>query len=133
MFQGVFTALITPFTRDGKIDEQALRKLIDFQIDNGIDGLVPVGTTGESPTLSPEETEQVIRVVVEQAKGRVPVIAGTGSNCTDKAIHMTEKAKALGATASHRRCGRPAHGRVQHPGQKRQEHRESDHAQAGGT
>jgi 4-hydroxy-tetrahydrodipicolinate synthase len=100
MFQGVFTALITPFNRDGKIDEQALRKLVDFQIDLGIDGLVPVGTTGESPTLSPEETEQVIRVVVEQAKGRVPVIAGTGSNCTDKAIHMTEKAKAIGATAS---------------------------------
>ena len=100
MFQGVFTALITPFTRDGKVDEQALRKLVDFQIDGGIDGLVPVGTTGESPTLSPEETEQVIRVVVEQAAGRVPVIAGTGSNCTDKAIHMTELAKAIGATAS---------------------------------
>jgi 4-hydroxy-tetrahydrodipicolinate synthase len=100
VFQGVFTALITPFTRDGKIDEQALRKLVDFQIDKGIDGLVPVGTTGESPTLSPEETEQVIRVVVEQAKGRVPVIAGAGSNCTDKAIHLTERAKALGATAS---------------------------------
>jgi 4-hydroxy-tetrahydrodipicolinate synthase len=100
MFQGVYTALITPFTRGGKIDEQALRKLVDFQIEKGIDGLVPVGTTGESPTLSPEETEQVIRVVVEQAEGKVPVIAGTGSNCTDKAIHMTEKAKAIGATAS---------------------------------
>jgi 4-hydroxy-tetrahydrodipicolinate synthase len=100
MFEGVFTALITPFTRDGKLDEQALRKLVDFQIDRGIDGLVPVGTTGESPTLSPEETEQVIRIVVEQTGGRVPVIAGTGSNCTDKAIHMTEKAKQIGATAS---------------------------------
>jgi len=100
MFKGVFTALITPFTKDGKLDEQALRKLVDFQIDQGIDGLVPVGTTGESPTLSPEETEQVIRIVVEQTGGRVPVIAGTGSNCTDKAIHMTEKAKQIGATAS---------------------------------
>ena len=100
MFEGVFTALITPFTKDGKLDEQALRKLVDFQIDQGIDGLVPVGTTGESPTLSPEETERVIRIVVEQTGGRVPVIAGTGSNCTDKAIHMTEKAKQIGATAS---------------------------------
>ena len=84
MFQGVFTALITPFTKGGTIDEQALRNLVDFQIDRGIDGLVPVGTTGESPTLSPEETEQVIRIVIEQAAGRVPVIAGTGSNCTDR-------------------------------------------------
>jgi 4-hydroxy-tetrahydrodipicolinate synthase len=100
MFEGVFTALITPFTKDGKLDEQALRKLIEFQVDQGIDGLVPVGTTGESPTLSPEETELVIRIAVEQAGGRVPVIAGTGSNCTDKAIHMTEKAKQIGATAS---------------------------------
>jgi len=100
MFEGVFTALITPFTKDGKLDEQALRKLVDFQIDQGIDGLVPVGTTGESPTLSPEETEQVIRIVVKQTGGRVPVIAGTGSNCTDKAIHMTEKARQIGVTAS---------------------------------
>ena len=100
MFEGVFTALITPFAKDGKLDEQALRKLVDFQIEQGIDGLVPVGTTGESPTLSPEETERVIRIVVEQTGGRVPVIAGTGSNCTDKAIHMTEKAKQIGATAS---------------------------------
>jgi 4-hydroxy-tetrahydrodipicolinate synthase len=100
MFEGVYTALITPFTKDGKLDEQAMRKLVDFQIDQGIDGLVPVGTTGESPTLSPEETEQVIRIVVEQTGGRVPVIAGTGSNCTDKAIQMTKKAKQIGATAS---------------------------------
>jgi 4-hydroxy-tetrahydrodipicolinate synthase len=100
MFEGVFTALITPFSGDGKVDEQALRKLVDFQIDGGIDGLVPVGTTGESPTLDAEETELVIRVVVDQAGGRVPVIAGTGSNCTDKAIHLTERAKQIGATAS---------------------------------
>jgi 4-hydroxy-tetrahydrodipicolinate synthase len=100
MFQGVFTALVTPFKADLTLDEQALRNLVDFQIDNGVDGLVPVGTTGESPTLSPEETERVIGIVIEQAKGRVPVIAGTGSNHTDKAIHMTEMAKKLGAAAS---------------------------------
>jgi 4-hydroxy-tetrahydrodipicolinate synthase len=100
MFQGVFTALVTPFKADLTLDEQALRNLVDFQIENGIDGLVPVGTTGESPTLSPDETERVIRIVVEQAKGRVPVIAGTGSNYTEKAIHLTEMAKGLGATAS---------------------------------
>jgi 4-hydroxy-tetrahydrodipicolinate synthase len=74
--------------------------LVDFQIKEGVDGLVPVGTTGESPTLSPEETETVIRVVVEQTRGRVPVIAGAGSNSTDKAIHLTAEAKKLGANAS---------------------------------
>ena len=100
MFEGVFTALVTPFKQDGTLDEQSLRALVDTQIENGIDGLVPVGTTGESPTLDAEETETVIRVVVEQAKGRVPVIAGTGSNSTDKAIHLTEMAKKVGATAS---------------------------------
>ena len=100
MFEGVFTALVTPFKQDGTLDEQSLRALVDTQIENGIDGLVPVGTTGESPTLDAEETETVIRVVVEQAKGRVPVIAGTGSNSTDKAIHLTEMAKRIGATAS---------------------------------
>lgn len=100
MFQGAFTALVTPFKEDGSLDEASLRKLVDFQIEHGIDGLVPVGTTGESPTLDAPETEAVIRIVVEQAKGRVPVIAGTGSNCTDKAIHLTEKAKQIGATAS---------------------------------
>jgi 4-hydroxy-tetrahydrodipicolinate synthase len=87
MFEGVFTALITPFNKEGKVDEKALRKLVDFQVEQGIDGLVPVGTTGESPTLDPAEAEQVIRIVVEQASGRVPVIAGTGSNCTDKGFH----------------------------------------------
>jgi 4-hydroxy-tetrahydrodipicolinate synthase len=100
MFQGAFTALVTPFKEDGSLDEASLRELVDFQIAHGIDGLVPVGTTGESPTLDPEEAEAVIRIVVEQSKGRVPVIAGTGSNCTDKAIHLTAKAKQIGATAS---------------------------------
>lgn len=100
MFQGVFTALVTPFDGDGKLDESTLRKLVDFQIENGVDGLVPVGTTGESPTLSAGESEQVIRIVVDQARKRVPVIAGTGSNCTEKAIHLTEIAKKIGAEAS---------------------------------
>ncbi|MBN1834577.1 MAG: 4-hydroxy-tetrahydrodipicolinate synthase [Spirochaetales bacterium] len=100
MFQGALTALVTPFKEDGSLDESSLRKLVDFQIEHGIDGLVPVGTTGESPTLGPEETEAVIRIVVDQAGGRVPVIAGTGSNCTDKAIHLTELAKRIGVDAS---------------------------------
>jgi 4-hydroxy-tetrahydrodipicolinate synthase len=100
MYEGVFTALVTPFTRDNKVDEQALRRLVDFQIEEGIDGLVPVGTTGESPTLGAEETEAVIRITVEQARGRVPVIAGAGSNSTDKAIHLAAAAKKLGANAS---------------------------------
>jgi len=100
MYEGVFTALVTPFTEEGKIDEQALRRLVDFQIEEGIDGLVPVGTTGESPTLGAEETDAVIRITVEQARGRVPVIAGAGSNSTDKAIHLAAAAKKLGATAS---------------------------------
>ncbi len=100
MYEGVFTALVTPFTQEGKVDEQALRRLIDFQIEEGIDGLVPVGTTGESPTLGTEETEAVIRITVEQARGRVPVIAGAGSNSTDKAIHLAAAAKKLGADAT---------------------------------
>ncbi len=100
MFEGVFTAIVTPFTGDGKIDEEALRKLVDFQIEKGISGIVPVGTTGESPTLSHEEHHRVIEIVIDQVNGRVPVIAGTGSNCTEEAIKMTEKAKEAGATAS---------------------------------
>ena len=100
MYEGVFTALVTPFTQEGKVDEQALRRLVDFQIEEGIDGLVPVGTTGESPTLGAEETEAVIRITVEQARGRVPVIAGAGSNSTDKAIHLAAAAKKLGADAT---------------------------------
>jgi len=100
MYEGVFTALVTPFTQEGKLDEQALRRLVDFQIAEGIDGLVPVGTTGESPTLDAEESEAVIRITIEQARGRVPVIAGAGSNSTDKAIHLAAAAKKLGAVAT---------------------------------
>lgn len=100
MFKGVYTAIVTPFTDDNKIDEKTLRNLTDFQIEKGVQGIVPVGTTGESPTLDHEEHHRVIEIVIDQAKGRVPVIAGTGSNCTDEAIRLTEKAKQAGAAAS---------------------------------
>ena len=100
MFQGVYTALVTPFRQDGSIDEEALRRIVDAQIDAGVAGLVPVGTTGESPTVSHEENIAVVKIVVEQARGRVPVIAGTGSNSTSEAITMTERAARLGAAAS---------------------------------
>jgi 4-hydroxy-tetrahydrodipicolinate synthase len=100
MFHGVFTALITPFDEALAIDEDALRELVSRQIEAGVDGLVPVGTTGESPTVSHEENIEVIRIVVEETAGRVPVIAGTGSNSTAEAIDMTVRAKALGADAT---------------------------------
>lgn len=99
-FQGVFTALITPFTQKGGIDEEALRKLVEFQIKEGISGLLPMGTTGESPTLSHEEHIRVIEIVIDQAEGRVPVIAGSGSNCTQEAVEMTMQAMECGADAS---------------------------------
>ena len=96
MFTGVITALATPF-RGGAIDEEALRRLVDEQIAAGIDGLVPVGTTGESPTLDHEEHLRVIKIVIDQAKKRVPVIAGTGGNSTSEAIQLSVEAKTLGA------------------------------------
>jgi 4-hydroxy-tetrahydrodipicolinate synthase len=96
MFKGVITALVTPLRND-RVDEEALRRLVDEQIRAGIDGLVPVGTTGESPTLTNEEHIRVIEVVVEEAKKRVPVIAGTGANATREAIELTAAAKAVGA------------------------------------
>lgn len=99
MFKGVITALVTPL-RDDRVDEEALRRLVDEQIRAGIDGLVPVGTTGESPTLTNEEHIRVIQVVVEEAKKRVPVIAGTGGNSTREAIELTQAAKAVGADAT---------------------------------
>ncbi len=97
---GVFTALVTPMTEAGAVDEKALRRLVDFQIDGGVDGLVPIGTTGESPTLSGEECKRVIQIVVEQARGRVPVVAGAGSNCTSEAIEYSRDAKEVGADAT---------------------------------
>lgn len=100
MFEGVYTALITPFTADGAIDEEALRRIVNRQIEGGVAGLVPMGTTGESPTVSHDENIEVIRIVIEEARGRVPVIAGTGSNSTTEAVDMTTRAKNLGADAS---------------------------------
>jgi 4-hydroxy-tetrahydrodipicolinate synthase len=99
MFTGAITALVTPF-RDGQVDEARLREQVEFQITQGINGLVPVGTTGESPTLSFEEHERVIAVTVEQSKGRVPVIAGTGANATSEAMHLHKFARSVGATAA---------------------------------
>jgi len=96
--KGMFTALVTPF-RDGSLDEKALKKLIEFQIAGGVDGIVPCGTTGEAPTLSYEEHEKVIELTVRYAGGKVPVIAGTGSNSTAEAIELTVSAKKLGADA----------------------------------
>src|ERR1039457_3892779 len=100
MFTGTHTALITPFTKDGKIDEPRLRQLVESQIAAGIDGLVPCGTTGESPTLSHEEHDHVVELVVQYAAKRCQVVAGTGSNATDEAIALTRHAKAAGADAS---------------------------------
>ena len=98
MFAGTHTAIVTPF-RNGKLDEEALRKLVDYQFDNGVQGIVPCGTTGESPTLSYEEHDRVIQLSVEYAKGRGVIMAGTGSNSSREAIEMTQSAEAAGATA----------------------------------
>ncbi len=95
-FTGSIVAIITPF-RNGKVDEPALRDLIDWQIANGTDGIVPCGTSGESATLSYDEHNRVIEMTVEAVKGRVPVIAGTGSNSTEEAIALTRHAKDVGA------------------------------------
>ncbi len=96
MIEGVFTALITPF-RDGQIDEEALRSLVERQIEAGIDGLVPCGSTGESATLSHLEHRRVVEIVIAAVAGRVPVIAGTGSNSTREAVELTMHAKEAGA------------------------------------
>ncbi|MEN6431413.1 MAG: 4-hydroxy-tetrahydrodipicolinate synthase [Smithella sp.] len=96
MFRGAITALVTPF-KNGQVDEEALRHLIEFQIANGVDGLVPCGTTGESPTLSHDEHDRVIEMTIDAAKKRVPVIAGTGSNSTAEALRLTRHAYEAGA------------------------------------
>jgi 4-hydroxy-tetrahydrodipicolinate synthase len=96
-FQGTGTALITPFTADGAVDEKALRRFVDFQIEGGVDMLLPCGTTGEGATLDDNETDRVVRIVIEQARGKAPVIVGAGSNSTAKAVQMTKRAKRLGA------------------------------------
>jgi len=99
MFTGAFVALITPF-QDGKVDFRTLEELVDFHLESGTDGIVPTGTTGESPTLSHEEHKLVIERVVKAVGGKVPVIAGTGSNSTAEAIDLTAFAKNVGADAS---------------------------------
>lgn len=97
MFQGAHTAIVTPFNADGSVDYGQLKANVEFQIVGGIDGVVPVGTTGESPTLTHDEHNQVIAAVVEAAAGKVKVIAGTGSNSTAEALAMTKAAAAAGA------------------------------------
>jgi 4-hydroxy-tetrahydrodipicolinate synthase len=99
MFAGAMTALITPF-RDGQVDFETLDELIEFQIEGGIDGIVPVGTTGECPTLSHDEHKKVIERVVKTVAGQVPVIAGAGSNSTAEAIELTAFSKKVGADAT---------------------------------
>jgi len=96
MFKGAIVAIVTPF-KNGAIDEQALRELIEFQIESGTDGIVPCGTTGESATLSHEEHDRVIEITIDAAKKRVPVIAGTGSNSTAEALRLTKHAYEAGA------------------------------------
>jgi 4-hydroxy-tetrahydrodipicolinate synthase len=96
MFQGGMVAIVTPF-KNGELDEQTFRDLIEFQIANGTKGIIPCGTTGESATLSFKEHERVVEITVEQVAGRIPVIAGTGSNNTEEAIRLTRHAKTAGA------------------------------------
>jgi 4-hydroxy-tetrahydrodipicolinate synthase len=97
-FRGSFTALVTPFNNGG-VDERAFREFVEWQLAEGTNGLVPVGTTGESPTLSHDEHKQVVEWCVDQAKGRVPVVAGTGSNSTREAIELSQHAEEAGADA----------------------------------
>src|SRR6266478_6941115 len=95
-FRGSFTALVTPFKHDS-VDEAAFRALVDWQIAEGTNGLVPVGTTGESPTLSHDEHKRVVEWCIDEAKGRVPVVAGSGSNSTEEAIDLSRHAERAGA------------------------------------
>ena len=98
MLKGCGTAIVTPFAKDGAIDERALRELVDWQIAEGIHMLVPCGSTGEAVTMTPQEHRRVVEITVEQAKGRVPIIAGAGSNDTAKAVAFSKEMKAAGAT-----------------------------------
>lgn len=96
MFEGIMTALVTPFTNGG-VDEESFRRLINFQVEGGVSAIVPCGTTGESATMDHAEHKRVTELAIDEAKGRVPVIAGTGSNSTDEAIELTVHAKEAGA------------------------------------
>ncbi|HEY4172781.1 MAG TPA: 4-hydroxy-tetrahydrodipicolinate synthase [Rhodopila sp.] len=100
MFKGSLVALITPMREDGSVDEKAYAAFVDWQIKEGTNGVVPVGTTGESPTLSHDEHRRVVEIAIEVAKGRVPVIAGAGSNSTEEAIALARHAKEAGADAA---------------------------------
>jgi 4-hydroxy-tetrahydrodipicolinate synthase len=100
MFKGSLVALITPMRADGSVDERAFADFVDWQVNEGTHGIVPVGTTGESPTLNHNEHKRVVEIAVEVARGRVPVIAGTGSNSTEEAISLTRHAKECGADAA---------------------------------
>jgi 4-hydroxy-tetrahydrodipicolinate synthase len=99
MLRGSLTALVTPFDKDGRFDEKAFRAFVDWQIAEGTSGLVPVGTTGESPTLSHDEHRQVVKTCIDAAKGRVPVVAGAGSNNTEEAVGLVKFAEEAGADA----------------------------------
>ncbi len=98
-FQGSLVAMVTPFN-DGRVDEVKLRELVEFHVANGTDGLVPCGTTGESPTLTHDEHKRVVEIVIQQARGRIPVVAGTGSNSTAEAIELTRHAAQAGAAGA---------------------------------
>ncbi|GHV73291.1 4-hydroxy-tetrahydrodipicolinate synthase [Spirochaetia bacterium] len=98
--RGAFTALVTPFKENGDVDYEGFRKLIKFQLNEGINGLVPLGTTGETPTMDDDEEEKLIRIAVDEVKGRVPLIIGTGSNDTKHMVDYTKRAKDLGADAA---------------------------------
>jgi len=100
MFEGVHTAIATPFSSDGSVDYDALKRFVDFQVDGGVSGVVPVGTTGESPTLKMDEHKKVIETVIQQADGRILVTAGTGGNSTFEALELTEFAQKAGADAT---------------------------------
>ncbi len=99
-FQGTATAIVTPFKKDGSIDETALRRFVDFQINGGVEALVPVGTTGENPTLNAAEQKRIIEIVIEQANKRVKIFAGAGSNNTAEVIEKTKFVKSAGADAA---------------------------------
>ena len=99
-FRGTGTALVTPFKKDGTIDETALRKLVDYQIAGGVEAIIPIGTTGESPSISSDEHRRILEIVIERSRGRIKVFAGSGSNYTKKAIELTHLAKDLGADAA---------------------------------